>query len=368
MPAGLKAPAVQPIVIAFGRLGDMIMLSSVLQLLHRRFGRRCLVIGAGAWNLRLYEQHADVERVLTFPRHFPFILTMAWWRVLWALHRSSPGPIYVCERQPRQLARIRRMLAFSAVDASRCLFLGDLPGQEEHWVDRFIRLGQLTPASIPAAQYPSTLSWKPAPRLSVSGTERAEMDAWLRTRGWQGRRLVLIQPGNFRSMSRRRERWRRLNADDKAWPLRNWVSLSRSVLEAMPDALVVLCGAPQEGAMLQEIQAAADLPSVVVAELPLRQLLAMSETAHSMISVDTGPAHAAAALGLSLVVMFGAESQGEWLPRSPSGSAVIGMGGPPISNRVDQICVDEVFAAWCSLLPAIQNREESSPAKRECAS
>lgn len=155
--AGLNSPVVrpvQPIVIAFGRLGDMIMLSSVLHLLHRRFGRRCLVIGAGAWNLRLYEHHADVERVLSFPRHFPFILTMAWWRVLRALHRSSPGPIYVCERQPRQLARIRRMLAFSAVDASRCLFLGDLPSQEDHWVDRFIRLGQLTPASIAAVDYP----------------------------------------------------------------------------------------------------------------------------------------------------------------------------------------------------------------------
>lgn len=204
--------------------------------------------------------------------------------------------------------------------------------------------------------------------MSISGTERVAIDAWLRAKGWQGRRLVLIQPGNFRSMSRRREQWRRLNADDKAWPVGNWVSLSARVLAAMPDALVVLCGAPEEGSMLQEIQVAAGLPSVVVAELPLRQLLAVSEVAHSMISVDTGPAHAAAALGLSLVVMFGAESQSEWLPRSPSGSTVIGIGGPPASRRVDQICVDEVFAAWCSLLPAIQNRHDRLPTDRECAS
>jgi heptosyltransferase-2/heptosyltransferase-3 len=68
-----------------------------------------------------------------------------------------------------------------------------------------------------------------------------------------------------------------------------------------------------------------------------------------MISVDTGPAHAAAALSLPLVVMFGAHSQQEWLPRSPAGSAVIGVGGPPHSRRLDEISVDTVFAAWCSL-------------------
>jgi ADP-heptose:LPS heptosyltransferase len=101
--------------------------------------------------------------------------------------------------------------------------------------------------------------------------------------------------------------------------------------------------------MLNEIQLRAGTPDVVAAELGLRQLLAVSESAHSMISVDTGPAHAAAALGLPLVVLFGAEPQSVWLPRSSSGSAVRGIGGPPVSNRVDQISVDEAFSAWCSL-------------------
>jgi heptosyltransferase-2/heptosyltransferase-3 len=158
-------------------------------------------------------------------------------------------------------------------------------------------------------------------------------------------------------MSRRREQWRRLNADDKAWPIENWVALARKVLGALPDALVVLCGAPQEGEMLREIQLAAATPDVVAAELGLRELLGMSESAHSMISVDTGPAHAAAALGLPLVVMFGAEAQREWLPRSPSGSPVLGIGGPPDSTRVDRISVQDVFDAWCSLLPTVADRQ-----------
>jgi heptosyltransferase-2/heptosyltransferase-3 len=118
----------------------------------------------------------------------------------------------------------------------------------------------------------------------------------------------------------------------------------------MPHALIVLRGAQEEVPMLREIQQAAALETVVVAELPLRPMFALCEAAHSMISVDTGPAHAAAALGTPLVVMFGAGPQRQWLPRSALGSPIIGVGGPPISNRVDQISVDAVFDAWCALL------------------
>jgi ADP-heptose:LPS heptosyltransferase len=82
---------------------------------------------------------------------------------------------------------------------------------------------------------------------------------------------------------------------------------------------------------------------------------------HSMISVDTGPAHAAAALGLPLVVMYGAESQQYWLPRSHSGSPVVGVGGPPESVRVDQIPVERVFDAWCAVLARIEAGPRRTP-------
>lgn len=351
LPARVAAVAVrplQPVVFGFGRLGDMVMLSAVLHLLHQRFGRRCLVVGAGPWNSPLFKGHADVERVLSFSRHMPFMLSGAWWQLLVALQQSGPGPVYVCERSPRQLARIKRMLALLGVDSSRCLFIGDLQGQPESWVDRYIHLGQLTAPAFAASDYPVPVG-RQAPRLTVFDSERHERDEWLRARGWLGRPLVLLQPGNFRTMSRRREQWRRLNKDDKAWPIENWVALIRGVLDRLPDARVVLCGAPQEGEILSAIAGSVASPAVVAAELSLRQLLALSEGAHSMISVDTGPAHAAAALGLPLVVLFGAESQRVWLPRSSSGSPVLGLGGPPHSNRVDQISLDEVLNAWGSL-------------------
>jgi heptosyltransferase-2/heptosyltransferase-3 len=114
----------------------------------------------------------------------------------------------------------------------------------------------------------------------------------------------------------------------------------------MPDALIMLRGSNEEVAMLRRLRDETGLDSVVVAGTGLRRLFALCEVSHSMISVDTGPAHAAAALGLPLVVMYGAGPQRFWLPRSISGSPVLGVGGPPESTRVDQISVDAVFNAW----------------------
>ncbi|HEY6482441.1 MAG TPA: glycosyltransferase family 9 protein [Steroidobacteraceae bacterium] len=343
--------SLEPVVIRFGRLGDMVILSSLLHFLHDRFHNRCIVLGAGSWNAQLYRAHPDVERIWSFARHIPFVLSLTWWRVLWALHRTAPGPIYVCERHPRQLARIRRLLGLSGVDRARCLFITDFLTQEdEHWVDRFVRFGEQTPPALDPADYPLPLhTGQRAPRLHVTDSERAQRDAWLHERGWCGRRLVLVQPGNFRTMSRRRERWRRLNADDKAWPMQNWVDLLRGVQATMPDAVIVLCGAPQEGLLLQQIAFAAAPAHIAVVELPLRPLLALCEAATAMISIDTGPAHAAAALGLPLIVLYGAESPACWLPRSPSASPVLAVGGPPTSTRVDQISVADVLCAWRTL-------------------
>jgi heptosyltransferase-2/heptosyltransferase-3 len=93
------------------------------------------------------------------------------------------------------------------------------------------------------------------------------------------------------------------------------------------------------------------LPGVATAtrDLPLRRLLALGEIAHSMVSVDTGPAHLAAAGGCPLVVLYGDQSPQVWDRRSPNGRPVLSLGGPPQRQRVDQIGLDEVLAAWSTL-------------------
>ena len=346
----MSAPPVQPIVIWFGRLGDMILLSALLDILHRRYGRPCHLIGAGSWPQEIYASHPDVARVSCLHRYTAYLFDRAWWRTLAALRASRADPVYVCEYDPRKLARIQRLLNFSGIDPERCVFItrdGDSLAQR-HWVDRLVSFGRLTPAAFDAAAYP----WPSppplcAPRLEVCATARAQCAAWIDAQGWGGKPLVLVQPGNRRTM--RGPKLRLSPADDKAWPIERWAALLHAVHAHLPQALIVLCGAPRESLLLSWIDSAAQLPAVAAAELPLPRLLALCARAHSMISVDTGPAHAAAALSLPLVVMFGANSQEEWLPRSPGGSAVVGVGGPPRSSRLDQVPLEAVFTAWCEL-------------------
>ena len=349
----MPAPPVQPIVIWFGRVGDLILLSALLEILHRRFGRACHVIGAGAWPGEIYAAHSDVARVSCLHRYTAWVFDPSWWRTLRALRAARADPVYVCETDPRKLARIRRLLRFSGTDPARCVFLATAPPHTSktaptHWVDRLVDLGRLTPAAFNAADYP----WPaPAPRcaplLMVSAAARAECAAWLERQGWRERTLILVQPGNRRTM--RGRRLRVSPADDKSWPLERWAALLHRIHARLPQAVIVLCGAPRESVLLEWIAAAAQLPAVAAAELPLPCLLALCARSHSMISVDTGPAHAAAALGLPLVVLFGAHSPQQWLPRSPAGSPVCGVGGPPQCTRLDEISVETVFAAWCAL-------------------
>ena len=78
------------------------------------------------------------------------------------------------------------------------------------------------------------------------------------------------------------------------------------------------------------------------------RLLALLEQAHSLVSVDTGPAHAAAALGCPLVVMFGAASPAKWRPIGPGTITVLG-GERGEASRVRDIPAADVIAAWSAL-------------------
>jgi ADP-heptose:LPS heptosyltransferase len=67
-----------------------------------------------------------------------------------------------------------------------------------------------------------------------------------------------------------------------------------------------------------------------------------------MVSVDTGPAHAAAALGCPLVVMFGAAPPAKWRPIGAGRIQVLGGERGP-DSRVDDLAPDTVIAAWRAL-------------------
>ncbi len=352
----------RPFVIKLGRIGDMVMLTAAIRLLHARYGNPCYVVGSDAWAPGVYLGLDEVAQCWSLPRKAPFPLGLAWPAILRALRSSEPGPVYVFEHHPPQVRRIRRLLRAGGVDPRRCLFIDEAPGTELPWIDVILRFARRTPAALSAADYPEPAgsgTW--CPRLRVLEAERAARDRWLGSRGFRGQPLILVQPGNHRTMGRRRLRnWR--GRDDKVWPIERWVQLLHLLHGRMPEAMLVLRGAAAEMPLLEAVRAAAALPCVIPASTQLRPLFALCEIAHSMISVDSGPAHAAAALGLPLVVLYGIQSPRVWLPRSSNGSAVMALGGPPELERVDQIPVAAVFEAWCRAAQAAAQADLELPA------
>ena len=335
-----------PLVIRFGAFGDMVLLTPLLRVLHRRYGQACCVLGSGDWLAPLFAGHPDVRAILKLSsRKRPYWLDASQRHLVSLLRAQPPGPVYVCDDY--SIDKIRWLLQRARIPADHCVFANPdcMLRDGEHWVDRWQRFGTMTPAAFASASPAHALQAPNAPCLVVQCADRTDLREWLRAHAFDDAPLLLLQPGNKRTLKRGRAGQL---GDDKQWPLANWVGLVRAVLAQQPDLKIVLCGAPPEAALLRQIADGARSDRLIAAgdELPLRRLLALCEHATAMISIDTGPAQAAAALGCPLVVLYGAQPPTLWLPRSPTGSSVVALGGLPERNRVDQITLDEVTAAW----------------------
>lgn len=339
-----------PLVIRFGRMGDMLLQEPLLHLLHRRYGAPCRILTRGGWTGALYQAHPDVDEIVQFrSRRTLLAFSPERWRAI-AWLRQFAGPIYVSEDTRGSLKRIRWLLRWARVPRERCVFVRDIGLREdEHWVDQALRFGRTTPAAFREADYP----WRdedlhPAPRLYLDANDRADADAWLRRRGFADAPLVLLQPGNWHV----HRWWERRGRDPKFWPLENWAALLRAMHETLPAANLLLCGTPVEAAVCEAIARAAGVSRVELAttDLPIRRLLAVLERAHSLVSVDSGPAHLAAAMGCPLVLMYGGKyGPDKWDRRSPFGKPVINLGVNPRAASVAEISPAQVIEAWRGL-------------------
>jgi ADP-heptose:LPS heptosyltransferase len=332
-----------PLVIRFGALGDLILLTPLLHALHQRYGQPCRLLGSGGWLQPLFEHSRDVGAILQLnSRRRPYLTDPAQWRLVAALRAIDEGPVYVCDHYA--LPKIRRLLKLAGIAEDRCVYAADLVmASDEHWADFWRRFGDSTPTRYAALPMAARSAGDAIPQLDLVAVDRADLQHWLTQRGLNGKRLILLQPGNKRTLKRGRAG--QLN-DDKAWPAERWAAVIQRL--AAPDTMFVLCGAPAEEGVLKSIQALVPSANVRLAaqDLPLRRLLALLEIASGMISIDTGPAHAAAALGCPLLVLYGAHSPRQWLPRSPTGSVVISLGGPPQTAQVADIGVEQAIEAW----------------------
>ena len=334
-----------PVIVRFPALGDAVLLTPLIHALARRYGRPVHLLASGDWTPVLLGHDPDVSeiRMVTSRRAPYWLMPSQWAAVRWL--RAHRGPVYFCERDVYG----KRLLARADLPAGQVIDAwAHWPGNDVHWADWWLQVAALDAPAAPGPAMPTGLPARP--RIHLDPAWRRDADAWLAARGLDGRPLVLLQPGHKKTHKRGRIG---TTAHDKHWPAESWAAVARHVLHQVPRVAVLVCGSAREAGLVQEIiDAVGDLPHdtrvVNVARDPsLPRLAALAARAHSMVSVDTGPAHLAGAMDCPLVVLYGSAGWGRWLPRTSS-APVIALGQREIDpqRKLMDLSVQEVIEAW----------------------
>lgn len=104
------------------------------------------------------------------------------------------------------------------------------------------------------------------------------------------------------------------NASDlmplRRWDRGNYIQLARQILEAYPDVIILLTGAPAEYEGLQNIPEALQSPRCVnfAGKISFAELVALYEVSEFMLTNDSGPGHFSAVTSMPSFVFFGPET------------------------------------------------------------
>jgi ADP-heptose:LPS heptosyltransferase len=219
-----------------------------------------------------------------------------------------------------------------------------IPG--EHATEQWRRLAQIMPAAIPIPALPAVT---PGCYLQVGDRQRDDLKTWLGVRGLAEQPLILVQIGNKRTM---RRGLRRLAVNNKYWPNERWAEVLRHVRRQCPDHAIVLLGTGPEYTLNQEVMELAQIARLFNAadDLPIPRLVALLARGAGMITVDSGPAHAAAAVGCPLVVLFGKALPSLYRPWGTAGADVKLLCGE-VAGQPDMLGIEagSVIDAWSGL-------------------
>ncbi len=333
----------RPLLMRCGAFGDMVLLTPLIRTLSARFDSPVDIVSSGGWTRPLLAGQPGVgELYLVKSRRRPYLISPDQWELVRRLRQRGAGPTWFLDPDGIGRSLLRR----GGIDADWIVEADDLPRLPgEHYLERFARIAAQMPRALGSAPLP--VGAPSGTVLEVSAAARADLEAWLATRGLGGRPLLLVQAGNKRTMRRGA---RRRASNTKYWPEQNWAALVAAMRQQYPSHAVLLLGVPSEQALNEDIRARLIDPLVenVALELPMGRLLALLERARGLVSVDTGPAHAAAALGLPEVVLFGAADPALYRPRGAPGAPVVCLCPDP-PGSLEGLPASAALAAFATL-------------------
>jgi ADP-heptose:LPS heptosyltransferase len=337
------------LVVRCGAFGDMVLVTALIRDLAARFACDVDVVTSGPWSEQLLRGQPGVGEILCVrSRKTPYWLSVDQRRVVRRLRQRGVGPTWLCDGNDAA----RPMLVRAGITAPFIVDVRDyslLPG--EHATQQWRRLARIMPArgglAAGAAGDPATTDG--GCHLEISEPQWRDLDAWLQTRHLSTAPLIGVQIGNKRTM---RRGLRRLAVNAKYWPLERWALVLRHLRQRHPRHAIVLLGTGPEYRLNQELAALTHIDRLHNAadDLPIPRLIALLGRAQGLVTVDSGPAHAAAAVGCPQVVLFGKASTSLYRPWGTSGGDVKVLTGR-IGAETTMLGIEtrEVIAAWDDL-------------------
>jgi hypothetical protein len=345
----------------------MVLFTALIRVLHARFQTPVDIVTSGPWSEPLLRGQPGVGEIWSVrSRKIPYWLSTDQRRVVRRLRARGAGPTWFCDGSDAA----RPLLTRAGIPENFIVDVKDhplLPG--EHATEQWRRLAQIMPAAAwaapesPARGSPAGQSCvadvaavTPGCFLEVSDRQRIDLAAWLSARGLAAAPLILVQIGNKRTM---RRGLRRLAINHKYWPNERWSEVLRNVRLQCPEHAIVLLGTGPEYALNEEVAALANIARLYNAadDLPIPRLVALLARGAGLITVDSGPAHAAAAVGCPLVVLFGKALPSLYRPLGTAGADVKVLCGQ-IAGEPDMLGIEprSVIEAWSGLKLRVRDR------------
>jgi heptosyltransferase-2/heptosyltransferase-3 len=332
----------------------MVLITSLIRDLSVRFGSTVDVLTSGPWSEPLLFGQSGVGDILCVrSRKTPYWVSLDQQRAVHRLRTRGVGPTWFCDgndaaRPMLMRAGFRDEFIVDAKDHPL------LPG--EHATQQWRRLARLRPAAgwpgTPvggSSEHEEPIVGSGGCHLDVSSAQRTDLEGWLRARGLSLRPLIAVQAGNKRTM---RRGLRRLAVNSKYWPNERWAMVLRHLRARHPSHAIVLLGTGPEYLLNQEIMASAGIDGLYNAadDLPIPRLVALLAHAQGLVTVDSGPAHAGAAVDCPQVVLFGKASTSLYRPWGSAGADVKVLTGQ-VDGEPNMLGIDarDVMAAWDAL-------------------
>jgi len=304
------------LLVFFARVGDLVILSPVFRHLARD-GELDLL--ARPWSRPLLEGQPGISQIHTLAKP-----NAGWFtRLVHGNEHRHLEPRLIARRYDEIITfaeerqQVQQWIADWAGSAVRRSLSRSQPHAPRHQVDA-------NRNALEFGGFP-TDGFVPTPALVVTPAQSERARARLSP---LGSRVLAVQAGSSLT-----HRWLRKQPNLKGLTHQQWGELLNHLFASNAIDAVVLHGSAPEGREARAIRSEVtprwrERTYDWTGQVPLGDLPAVLASSYATVSVDTGPAHIAAAVGCPLVVIFGPTDPAIFGPRGP-GEVEIVVGSAP---------------------------------------